>query len=130
MDREYMYGDAKATAKAVDAGRKQRLLGEAQAAFDAAPGVETGLELSKTMFESGRFIDAERVLGKMLTENKDNLNVLWNLGFVYKNLDKRDSALSAFKQVVKLDPKHQLARSAEMQMWEMDPSFKPSWMSK
>ena len=130
MDREYMYGDAKATAKAVDAGRKQRQLTEAQSAFDTEPGIDTGLALAKAMFEAGHFNDAEKVLDMLNSGYRDNIDVLWNLGFVYKNQDRHDEAIQMFQRVVAIDAKHQLARSAELMIWEMDPSIKPSWMRK
>jgi len=130
MSREYLFGDAKATAKAGDAGRKQKALNLAQQAFDENPTPENQARLATALFDLGRFAEAEKMLTGILNNNETDLKVLSDLGFVYKNLNQPDRAKEVFLRIIQLDPRHPLARSAENEIWILDPSYKPSWMRK
>ena len=64
----------------------------------------------------------------VLAKDGNDLKLLSDLGFVYKNLNQLDKAKEVFLRIVKLNPKHPLARSAENEVWSMDPAYRPSWM--
>jgi Flp pilus assembly protein TadD len=130
MSREYLYGDAKATARAGDAGRKQKALNLAQQAYDENPTPENQARLATALFDLGRFQEAEKQLTGILLSNATDLKVLSDLGFVYKNMNQREKAKETFLRIIELDPRHPLARSAENEVWIIDPSYKPSWMRK
>jgi hypothetical protein len=44
-----------------------------------------------------------------------------------KDLEK---AKLAFRKVVESNPRHALARSAENELWQLDPEYRPSWLRK
>lgn len=130
MSREYLFGDAKATARAGDAGRKQKALNLAQQAFEEDPKPQNQARLATALFDLGRFEEAEKLLRDVLESNNSDLKVLSDLGFVYKNLNQREKAKEIFLRIVALSPRHPLARSAENEVWILDPSYLPSWMRK
>ena len=128
MSRDYLFGDAKATAKAGDAGRKQKALSTAKQEYENDPTVQNQTRLASALFDLGRYEEAERLLRDVLDQGSDDLKLLSDLAFVYKNLGNIDRAKEVFLRIVDLNPKHALARSAENEIWMMDPSYKPSWM--
>jgi Flp pilus assembly protein TadD len=130
MSRDYLFGDAKATAKAVDAGRKQKALSQAQQAYEETPSPQNQTRLATALFDLGRFQEAEKLLRDILEKNENDLKVLSDLGFVYKNLNQRDKAKEIFLRIVAINPRHPLARSAENEVWTIDPSYLPSWMRR
>jgi Flp pilus assembly protein TadD len=130
MSYRHLFGDAKATAREGDGRRKQRAYDEALAQHQANPTFVTQAKLATTLFDLGRFEEAERLLKDILEHSGDDIQVLTDLAFVYKNLNRLEDARQAFLKVIVLDPKHSLARCAENELWTMDPSYKPSWMRK
>lgn len=130
MSRDYLFGDAKATARAGDAGRKQKALTQAEQAFNENPSPQNQAVLATALFDLGRFQDAEKLLMDILANNANDLKVLSDLGFVYKNLNQLDKAKEIFLRIVDLSPRHPLARSAENEVWIIDPAYLPSWMRK
>ena len=127
---EKLYGDAKATARVADSNRKQKALDDAEMKVRQDPTARNHTKLVNALFDLGRFEDAEREVNKLLQLYGEDLQALTDLGFIYKNMDRRDEAMRTFKRVVELQPKHALARCAENEIWMMDPTFKPSWMKK
>ena len=130
MSHNYLFGDAKATAREGDARRKQKAYDEAQANFNAEQNAKTQTALATALFDLGRFQEAERLLRDVLNMYGENLQVLCDLAFVCKNLNKLDEARRIFTRMVEIDPKHALARCAENELWTMDPTYRPSWMRK
>ncbi len=128
MSRDYLFGDAKATAKAGDAQRKQRVLAEAKTAYQSDPSAQTQAALAHALFDVGRYDEAERLLTDLLNSKGDDIQLVCDLGFIYKNLGKSEQAIEMFKRVVALDAKHALARCAENEIWMMDPTYRPSWL--
>jgi len=128
MSRDYLYGDAKATAKTGDASRKQRALQNAELAYKTEQSAKNRVALATALFDVGRFDEAEQNLKGLFDSGDIDIQLLTDLGFVYKNLDQNDKAKEMFLKAAELDPKHALARCAENEVWMMDPSYKPSWM--
>lgn len=128
MSRDYLFGDAKATAKAGDTRRKQRLLADAKAAYESDPTPQRQAALAHALFDIGRFDDAERLLTDLLSTAGDDIQLVCDLGFIYKNLHNTEKAIEMFKRVIEVDAKHALARCAENEIWMMDPSYRPSWL--
>lgn len=128
MSREYLFGDAKATAKVGDSQRKQRILAETKSAYEADPSPLNQAALANALFDLGRYDDAEHLLTELLAAKSDDIKLVCDLGFIYKNLGNRDKAIEMFKRVVALDSKHALARCAENEIWMLDPSYRPSWL--
>lgn len=127
---ERLYGDAKATAKVADSNRKQKALEDAEMKVRQDPNARNHTKLVNALFDLGRFEDAEREVNKLLQSYGEDLQALTDLGFIYKNMGKREDSIRTFQRVVALQPRHALARCAENEIWMMDPSFKPSWMKK
>ena len=130
MSQNYLFGDAKATAREGDSRRKQKAFDEAQANFNAEQNAKTQAALATALFDLGRFQEAERLLRDVINMYGENLQVLCDLAFVCKNLNKLDEARRIFHRMVEIDPKHSLARCAENELWSMDPTYRPSWMRK
>jgi tetratricopeptide (TPR) repeat protein len=131
MSSYKLFGDAKATAKEADPLRKSKQVTAAKEKLDANPSAENRINYASALFEAGRYAEAESVLTELLSgDGADNLQALFELGFVYKHLKRNVDAINMFKRIVTLNPKHDLARTAEEQIWRLDPSYKPSWMSK
>src|SRR5690606_21202779 len=127
---ERLYGDAKATAKVADSNRKHKALEDAEMKVRQDPTARNHTKLVNALFDLGRFEDAEREVNKLLQSYGEDLQALTDLGFIYKNMGKREDSIKTFQRVVALQPRHALARCAENEIWMMDPSFKPSWMKK
>jgi len=130
MSRDYLFGDAKATAKAGEAGRKQKALTVAKQDFEENPTTQNQALLASALFDLGRFQEAERLLTEVLEKSGNDLKMLSDLGFVYKNLNQPEKAKEVFLRIVALNPKHPLARSAENEVWSLDPTYRPSWMKQ
>ncbi|MBN2080950.1 tetratricopeptide repeat protein [bacterium] len=130
MSRDYLYGDAKATAKSGEAGRKERALSAAKLAYEQDPTPQNQAKLASALFEIGKFNEAEKMMTDVLDKISNDLKLLSDLGFTYKNLKQFDKAKEIFLRIVAIDPKHPLARSAENEIWVMDPTYKPSWLRR
>jgi Flp pilus assembly protein TadD len=128
MDRERLFGDAKATAHAIDTQRRRRELDSAKAAYEADPTVGNKTALARALFENGRFEQAERLLVDLVRERGDDIQVVCDLAFAYKNLGHTDQAAEMFKRVIEIDTRHPLGRCAENELWMLDPRYVPSWM--
>jgi Flp pilus assembly protein TadD len=128
MSRDYLFGDAKATAKAGDAQRKQRELAQAKSAHQNDPSPQTQAALAHALFDVGRYDEAELLLTDLLNSKGDDIQLVCDLGFIYKNLGKNEKAIEMFKRVVSIDAKHALARCAENEIWMIDPTYRPSWL--
>jgi tetratricopeptide (TPR) repeat protein len=130
MSKVNLYGDAKATAHAVDGGRKQAQLLQAQQAFRDNPNKDTQRAYATALFDIGKFTEAERVLVDLIHDFGEDRQWLYDLAFTYKNMNRLDEAKATFLKIIALDPKHSLARSAEHEVWMLDPEYKPSWVKK
>ncbi len=125
-----LYGDAKATARAGDVNRKQIALNETLAKYRADPSAANQQALATALFDLGRFDEAERLLADLIKTSGDDKQVLYDLAFTYKNMGRIEDAKTAFLKIIALDPKHNLARSAEQELWRIDPDSPPSWLKK
>lgn len=130
MSKVNLFGDAKATARAGDANRKQVALNEALAAFRADPTAANQQVLATAMFDLGRFEEAERLLADLIQTQGANQQVLYDLAFTYKNMGRIEDAKAAFVKLIALDARSSLARSAEQELWRIDPNSPPSWVKK
>ena len=107
MSRDYLFGDAKATATAGDGQRKQRALQRAELAYKEDSSSKNHVKLATALFDMGQFDDAEKILRELLDKGDDvDIQLLTDLGFVYKNLGQPEKAKDVFLRAVKLDPKH------------------------
>jgi Flp pilus assembly protein TadD len=130
MSKVNLFGDAKATAHVVDGGRKLAQLHQAQQAFRDNPTQETQRAFATALFDIGKFEEAERVLVDLIKDYGEDRQWLYDLAFAYKNMNRVEEAKATFIRVIALDPKHSLARSAEHELWMLDPTYKPSWVRK
>ena len=130
MSDNRLFGDAKATARVGDTARKQRVLDFARSKFETDPTPANQMELASALFDSGRYADAERLLSELREHNGDDIQLLCDLAFIYKNMDRLEEAKSAFLRIVELDPRHPLARCAENELWMIDPEYRPSWLRR
>ena len=130
MINVHLFGDAKATAHAADAGAKLQALQQAQAMYEKEPNAETRLRLAQALFDLGRFEDALKLFEAAAAVDGDNVQVLYELAFVYKNLKRQEDAKRTFKRVIELDPRSDMGRSAEHELWLIDPTCRPSWMRR
>ena len=128
--KHILFGDAKASAREGDSQRKQRALSAAEQKYATDPSAASRMALASAMFDLGKFKEAEQHMTALLETNRENPDILFELGFVYKNLNRKDEAMAVWKQLVAAAPKHPLARAAENEIWRMDPSYKPSWITK
>jgi Flp pilus assembly protein TadD len=128
--KHILFGDAKASAREGDGQRKQRGLTAAEQKYAADPNAANRLALASALFDLGKFGEAEQHMTALLETNRDNPDVLFELGFVYKNLNRKDEAIAIWKQLVASAPKHPLSRAAENEIWRIDQSYTPSWITK
>lgn len=129
-DINQLYGDAKATAKAAGADRKQKLLTAALVAYEGNPSPQTKMALATAYFDNGNYQKALELLSDMARDNAEDIQVLCDLAFTYKNMDQLEKAKETFHKVVALNAKHALARCAENELWTMDPEYRPSWLKR
>jgi tetratricopeptide (TPR) repeat protein len=125
-----LFGDAKANSRVRDVGHKQEMYKQAKAAFEANPTEPAQAALAMAAFDTGKFDEAERLYNDLVKTNPNDMDLLTNLAFTYKNLNKLEDAKRTFLRVVEINPKHNLARSAENEVWMIDPTYKPSWMRR
>jgi hypothetical protein len=130
MSNYRLYGDAKASAKEGDRLRKDRALQTAQKSFQDNPTTPNQIVLATALFDVGRFSEAEKLLKDVADSPSVDENVLFELGFTYKNLGRKQEAVDTFKRLVSRSPKHSLARSAENELWVLEPGYTPSWIKK
>jgi tetratricopeptide (TPR) repeat protein len=130
MTNVHLFGDAKATAHAAESGTKQQGLLQAQAAYAADASKENQLKYAAALFDNGRFDESLKLYENALAKYGEDMQLYYDLAFTYKNLKKIDDAKRCFLKVVELNARHSLARSAEHELWMLDPSYKPSWMRK
>jgi Flp pilus assembly protein TadD len=130
MTNVHLFGDAKATAHAADAKTKQQLLALAQEAYAAEANRENQLKLAAVLFDNGRFDEALKLFEDALAKFGEDMQLYYDLAFTYKNLKRIEDTKRCFLKVVELNPRHSLARSAEHELWMLDPNYKPSWMRK
>jgi len=128
MSKQILFGDAKASAREVDSQRKQRMLVAAEQKYAADPSVPNRLALAGALFDLGKFNEAEQHMSALRAANAEHPDVLFELGFVYKNLGRKDEAIAVWKELVAANPRHALAKGAENEIWRLDPSYKPSWL--
>lgn len=128
MDRERLYGDAKATARAADTQHRQRVLAAAEKAYHTEHTPEIMAAYARALLDVGRYQDAKVLLAKLLEDKSGDIQLTCDMAFVYKNLDQADRAKEMFRKVIEIDPKHSLARCAENELWMLDSSYRPSWM--
>jgi Flp pilus assembly protein TadD len=95
MSYRHLFGDAKATAREGDVRRKQRFYDEALAQHQANPTFETQSRLATMLFDLGRFPEAERLLKDLLENFGDDVQVLTDLAFIYKNTNRPEEARKA-----------------------------------
>jgi Tfp pilus assembly protein PilF len=129
-DINQLFGDAKATAKTAEAGRKQKQLETALRAFTGNASPENKTALSTAYFDTGNYAKALELLNELVRDYGQNIQVLCDLAFTYKNMDQLEKAKETFHKVIALNPKHALARCAENELWTMDPSYRPSWLRR
>jgi hypothetical protein len=125
-----LFGDAKASARTRDVSHKQDLYRSAKAAYEASQTDDTRTALAVAAFDMGKFEEAELLYASLAVTHPDDMDLLTNLAFTYKNLNKPEEAKRTFLRVVEINPKHNLARSAENEVWMIDPTYKPSWMRR
>lgn len=129
-NQNQLFGDAKATAHADTGDRKTKVLSQAKENFESNKSPQTQAALAKAYFDIGRYIEAESLLKSLIEEGNPDLQLLCDLGFIYKNLNETDKAIEIFKKLVEASPKHALARCAENELWQIDSNYKPSWVRK
>ncbi len=125
-----LFGDAKANARTREATHKQDVYKLAKAAFETKATDVNQAALAMAAFDVGKFDEAERLYADLSKSHQDDMDLLTNLAFTYKNLNKLEDAKRTFLRVVEINPKHNLARSAENEVWMIDPTYKPSWMRR
>src|SRR5690606_11780957 len=125
-----LYGDANAATKMADSNSKHNALEHAEMKVRHDPTARNHTKLVNALFDIGRFEYAERDVNKHLQSYGEDLQALADLGFIYKNMGKREASIKTFQRVVAVQSRRALARCAENEIWMMDPSFKPSWMKK
>ena len=130
MSNYRLYGDAKATATQVDHGRKQKALQSAQQRFEQSPTPANQATLASALFDIGRYDEAEKLLKELIAGHGEDVHVLFELGFIYKNLGRNEEAVKTWLKLVEIDPKHSLTRAAENESWMIDREYKPSWLRK
>jgi Flp pilus assembly protein TadD len=130
MSNYKLYGDAKATATAADGNRKQKALDSARKRVEENPSAANQAALASALFDIGKYDEAEKLLMDVTSQHGQELPVLFELGFIYKNLGRKDEAVAAWMKIVELDAKHSLARAAENEVWMLDPNYRPSWLRK
>ncbi|MDQ3023807.1 MAG: tetratricopeptide repeat protein [bacterium] len=126
--KHILYGDAKSTAREGDSQRKQRGLSAAEQNYTTDPSAANRMILATALFDMGKFSEAEQHMTTLLETNKDNPDMLFELGFIYKNLGRKDEAIAIWKQLVAAAPRHPLAKGAENEIWRLDQTYKPSWL--
>jgi Flp pilus assembly protein TadD len=125
--KHILYGDAKASAREGDPQRKQRNLTTAEQKYAADPSAVNRMALASALFDLGKFAEAEQHMSALLQTNKEDADVLFELGFVYKNLNRKEEAIAVWKQLVASNGRHPLSRAAENEIWRLDQTYKPSW---
>ena len=130
-DNVALFSDAKANQIREDKARKKARLAEAKRRAESRPDDSRSLmDYGDALFDCGYLQEAEKVFSGILDANKDNVDLVFNLGFTFLKQGKGAEAAQQFKRVIALAPKSPLARSAEYELWHIDPSLKPRWVSK
>jgi Flp pilus assembly protein TadD len=130
MSNYKLYGDAKATATAADGNRKLKALDSARKRYEDSPTAANQASLASALFDTGKYDEAEKLLTEVAALHGDDVHVLFELGFIYKNLGKNEEAIRYWLKIVQIDGKHSLARAAENEVWMIDPNYRPSWLRK
>lgn len=131
MSGTRLFGDAKATAREADPARKAKRLLDARERMDRDPSPASILEYANALFDAGRYQEAEALLTDLQrAQGVNDPQVLFELGYIYKNLNRKSEAIETFGKLIAGFPKHSLSRGAESAMLELDPQYRPSWMRK
>lgn len=131
MSTSKLFGDAKATAREADPARKAKRLLEARERAQRDSSPQNLLDLASALFEAGRYEEAEAILKDLVgSQGNSDPQVLFDLGYIYKNLNRKSEAIDTFARLIENFPKHALAKGAESAMLELDPQYRPSWMRK
>ena len=113
MSNFKLYGDAKATATAADGNRKQKALDSAKSRFQENPSAANQATLASALFDTGKYDEAEKLLKELNTLDTKDLPVLFELGFIYKNLGRKDEAIQTWLKIVELDAVRHFGRYIE-----------------
>lgn len=74
---------------------------------------QAGLLLqAQSLYDQGKFTDAEAIYRKILEKERDNAVMHYQLGNVLYRQDKLEEAATEYQQVLKLNPKYAVARNA------------------
>jgi len=61
--------------------------------------------------EKKQFQEAKEILEELLKNNPEDVNVLYNLGICYTELNRTDQAIATLNKCVELAPKHSRRQS-------------------
>ena len=131
LESSQLYGDAKTTLNPLDRTKKRRKLEEAEQAYEEDPdNLRNVLNYADALFDVGQLDEAEELLEEVDAEHAENIEVIYNLGYIYLKLDRKEDAVEQFTRVIKQDEDHPLAKSAEYELWTMDPENRPHFLKQ
>jgi len=82
-------------------------------------GTEDFLEEAKFELLAGRYDSAERFLMKVIEEEPNNIDALFNLGILYEITHQNSKALEYFNRVLEISPDHKEAREHAENLTEL-----------
>lgn len=128
-DPQSLYGDAKASTTDADRRLRSKRLDAAEREYNANPNsVELAIAYADCLFDVGKLVEAEQLFVKLIAINPDNFELEFNLGYTYLKQGKNELAIAQFKKVIALAPRSDAARSAEYELWNLNPSEQPPWV--
>lgn len=129
IDPQTLYGDAKATVSDADRRLRVKRLEAAEREYKAKPNcIETAIAYADCLFDVGRLSEAEKLLEKLVAENPENYDLVFNLGYTYLKQGKIEQAVERFKHVIAIAPRSDAAKSAEYELWNLNPTEEPPWV--
>lgn len=82
-----------------------------------------------TLHSAGEYQAVKELLAEKLKDYPNDPILNFEMGLIQMKLNERIQAMYSFKKVLTLsDPSSDLYRSAEFELWNLDPAFVPSWV--
>ncbi len=128
-DPQTLFGDAKASISDVDRRLRKKRLDAAEREYKQEPtNVALAIVYADCLFDVGKLTEAEHLFEDLIRHNPNNFELEFNLGYTYLKQGKNDLAVIQFKKVIALAPRSDAARSAEYEIWNLNPNEQPPWV--
>lgn len=116
----------------IERNRAKKLLQieEARKDYEANPtNREKFRNYVNTLHSAGEYLVVKELLVLKLKDLPDDPIINFEMGLIQMKLNERIQAMHSFKKVLSISSaESDLYRSAEFELWNLDPAFVPSWV--